>query len=93
MKLVFPVPDDTPHAGCTEPSLLTPLLKVHCNIQHLSSSGVGNVCLHFILKISSIDSHAVTLLDQICPYTFNTTRKSDVKPLLVIKANYTDDSV
>ena len=78
MKLVFPVLDDTPHAGCTAPSLLTPLLKVHCNIQHLSSSGVGNVCLHFILKISSIDGHAVALLDQICSYTFNTATKSDV---------------
>jgi len=93
MKLVFPVLDDTPHAGCTAPSLLTPLLKVHCNIQHLSSSGVGIVCLYFILEISSIDGHAVTRLDQICPYTFNTARKSHVKPSLVIKANYTDDSV
>jgi len=63
MKLVFPVLDDTPHAGCTAPSLLTPLLKVHCNIQHLSSSGVGKVCLRFILKISSLDGYAVTLLD------------------------------
>jgi hypothetical protein len=93
MKLVFPVLDDTPYAGCTAPSLLTPLLKVHCNIQHLNSSGVGNLLLHYILKTSPIVGHAVTLLDQICSYKFNTAKKSDVKTLLVIAANYADVSV
>lgn len=93
MKLVFPVLGDKPHASGTAPSFLTQLLTVDCNIQHLSSSGLGNVCLHFIVKISSIESHAVTLLDQICPYTFNTAKKSDVKPLLVIAANCTDVSL
>ena len=45
MKIVLSVHDDILQASCTAPSFLTQLLKLHHNIQHPSSPGVGNICL------------------------------------------------